>query len=366
MNEIAALLEAVRDATGAEAAVWERQAGGHPPRLLGASSPWMAERTVLGPVAWDVGSWARANGLRARLVTIGERVGWLFLPADAAGEVDLLLPRLLPLVRRLVDERERQGREVARVQAEAARQQLAREMKLAHDLQLKLLPSPGVVAPEARAATRMVPAESVGGDFFLLARLDADRTGVLIGDVAGHGYPAALVMALALSAAAIHMQAAFDPALALESVRASLADELTSTEMALTLCYAVIDGRARELRFANAGHPHAFRLGADGRLVRLTAVVPPLGFSDLPIEESVTPWRRGDRLVLFTDGLPDLRNAAGGALGERAVRERLAGMVHGESPEQILEALAEQARAHRGETPLRDDVAVVIVDRPEG
>ena len=54
-------------------------------------------------------------------------------------------------------------------------------------------PKPAVVGPEARAAARLVPAESVGGDFFLLARLDRDRTGVLIGDVSGHGYQSALV-----------------------------------------------------------------------------------------------------------------------------------------------------------------------------
>jgi serine phosphatase RsbU (regulator of sigma subunit) len=364
MNEITALLEAVREASGTEAAVWERLEGGVAPRLLGASSAAMADRTRAGAVAWDVASWARTHALRARLVTVGDRVGWLFLEAALPAEVDRLLLLLLPLVRRLVDDRERQGRELARVQALADRQQLLREMQVAQELQLKLLPSPAVVGPEARAATRMVPAESVGGDFFLLARLDADRTGVLIGDVSGHGYQAALVMALALSAAAIHMQAAFDPALALESVRGSLADELTSTEMSLTMCYAVIDGRANELRFANAGHPHAFRLGADGRLVRLAAVVPPLGFSDLPIEESVTPWRPGDRLVLFTDGLADLRNAEGSPLGEEAVRRQLGAMVHGESPEAILEALIRLARGHRGATPLRDDVAVVIVDRP--
>lgn len=364
MNEIAALLEAVREATGAEAAVWERREGGQPPALLGASSPDMATRTHPGAVAWDVPIWARTQALRARLVTIGDRVGWLFLDGGAAEEVDQLLPRLLPLVRRLVDERERQARELARIQAQAERQALLGELKLAQELQLKLLPAPGVVAPEARAATRMVPADSVGGDFFLLARLDADRTGVLIGDVSGHGYQAALVMALALSAAAIHMQSAFDPAVAMEAMRASLADELSSTEMSLTLCYAVIDGRARELRFANAGHPHAFRLGADGRLVRLGAVVPPLGFSDLPIEESVAAWRPGDRLVLFTDGLSDIRNPAGQPLGERAVRECLAGMVHGEAPDAILEGIITLARGHRAGAALRDDVAVVIVDRP--
>ena len=250
------------------------------------------------------------------------------------------------------------------VRAAVERQQLVREMRLAHDLQLKLLPKPAVVGPEARAAARLVPAESVGGDFFLLARLDRDRTGVLIGDVSGHGYQSALVMALALSAAAIHVQAAFDPSIALDAVRRSLEDELTSTEMSITMCYAVIDTRAGEVRFANAGHPHAFRVDADGQCVRLTAVVPPIGFSDAPIEECVMSWRRGDRLVLFTDGITDARDALDQRLGEGAVLGMLATMTHGESPDAMLDALFTQVESHTRRTALRDDLAAVIVDRP--
>ncbi len=250
------------------------------------------------------------------------------------------------------------------VRAAVEREQLVREMRLAHDLQLKLLPKPAVVGPEARAAARLVPAESVGGDFFLLARLDRDRTGVLIGDVSGHGYQSALVMALALSAAAIHVQAAFDPSIALDAVRRSLDDELSSTEMSITMCYAVIDTRAGEVRFANAGHPHAFRVGADGRSVRLAAVVPPIGFSDAPIEECVMSWRRGDRLVLFTDGITDARDALDQRLGEDAVLDMLATMTHGESPDAMLAALFAQVESHTRRTALRDDLAAVIVDRP--
>lgn len=250
------------------------------------------------------------------------------------------------------------------VRAAVERQQLVREMRLAHDLQLKLLPKPAVVGPEARAAARLVPAESVGGDFFLLARLDRDRTGVLIGDVSGHGYQSALVMALALSAAAIHVQAAFDPSIALDAVRRSLDDELSSTEMSITMCYAVIDTRAGEVRFANAGHPHAFRVGADGQCARLTAVVPPIGFSDAPIEECVMSWRRGDRLVLFTDGITDARDARDQRLGEGAVLDMLATMTHGESPDAMLDALFTQVESHTRRTALRDDLAAVIVDRP--
>ncbi|MEY4955751.1 MAG: hypothetical protein RL409_8 [Gemmatimonadota bacterium] len=250
------------------------------------------------------------------------------------------------------------------VRAAVERQQFVREMQLAHDLQLKLLPKPAVVGPEARAAARLVPAESVGGDFFLLARLDRDRTGVLIGDVSGHGYQSALVMALALSAAAIHVQAAFDPSIALDAVRRSLDEELSSTEMSITMCYAVIDTRAGEVRFANAGHPHAFRVGADGQCVRLAAVVPPIGFSNAPIDECVMSWRRGDRLVLFTDGLIDARDALDQRLGEGAVVDLLASMTHGESPDAMLDALFAQVESHTGRTALRDDLAAVIVDRP--
>lgn len=250
------------------------------------------------------------------------------------------------------------------VRSAMERQQLVRELRLAHDLQLKLLPNPRVVGPEARAAARVVPAESVGGDFYLLARLDAGRTAVLIGDVSGHGYQAALVMALSLSAAAIHVQAAFDPAIALEAVRRSLADELSSTDMSLSLCYALIDHREGELRFANAGHPHAFRLGADGVAHRLPATVPPLGFSDEPIDDHAMPWRTGDRLVLFTDGVSDARDAQDRRLGEDAVLETLAATAPHDTPDMILDALFARVDAHARGTPLRDDLAVVVVDRP--
>jgi phosphoserine phosphatase RsbU/P len=250
------------------------------------------------------------------------------------------------------------------VRSAMERQQLVRELRLAHDLQLKLLPDPRVVAPEARAAARVVPAESVGGDFFLLARLDGDRTAVLIGDVSGHGYQAALVMALSLSAAAIHVQAAFDPAIALEAVRASLADELSSTDMSLSLCYALIDAKAGQLRFANAGHPHAFRLGGDGGCERLHATVAPLGFTEEPIVTLSIPWRTGDRVVLFTDGLVDARDEADRRLGEEAVLETLGATRASDTPDRILEALFARVDAHARGAALRDDLAVVIVDRP--
>ena len=68
--------------------------------------------------------------------------------------------------------------------------------ELAHDLQLKLLPSPAVLQGDAEVAARCFPADSVGGDFYTFTRLGRGRVGVMLGDVASHGFSAALVMAL--------------------------------------------------------------------------------------------------------------------------------------------------------------------------
>jgi sigma-B regulation protein RsbU (phosphoserine phosphatase) len=253
------------------------------------------------------------------------------------------------------------------VRAAVEQEQFVREMRLAHELQLKLLPPPHVVAPEARAAARVVPAESVGGDFYLLARLGADRTGVAIGDVSGHGYQAALVMALAMSATAIHVQAVMDPAVALEAVRRSLADELESTDMSLSLFHAVIDEPAGMLHFANAGHPHAFIVRADGRAERLAAQAPPLGFAAVPIAGQAVAWRAGDCLLLFTDGVPDARNARGERLGEASVLEAAravrAGACGTPVASAVLERIYDTVLGFSAGTPLLDDLAVVVVER---
>ena len=82
------------------------------------------------------------------------------------------------------------------VRSSLSQQRLQQEMQLANDLQMKILPNTSHFLPEAQVAARVIPAESVGGDFYHLFRLGEGRTGVMVGDVSSHGYRAALVMAL--------------------------------------------------------------------------------------------------------------------------------------------------------------------------
>jgi len=247
------------------------------------------------------------------------------------------------------------------VKASLEQQRLMQEMYLAHDLQMKLLPNPSIVAPEANVAARVVPAESVGGDFYHLFRLSGDRTGVMIGDVSGHGYRAALIMALAMSAAAIHAQSAAGPGQMLSMLLATLREELATTEMFISMFFGVVDRETSTLRYSNTGHPHAFIFGASGDPQRLVAQGPPLGMSDEAPGAGDAPWKSGeDLLVLFTDGIVDARNAAGDRLGEEKVLRSI-GRSRSKEPDAILRSVFEMLRKHTGGAPSADDLTLLVM-----
>lgn len=203
------------------------------------------------------------------------------------------------------------------------RQRVRRELELAHDLQLRLLPSPGALGAGVDAGARCVPSELVGGDFYQFVPLAGSRLGVMLGDVSTHGFPAALIMALVLSAAGIHAAATDAPEEAVARLFHSVAAELETTEMFLSLIYVVVERNARRLRYTNAGHPHGFLVRSDGSAIRLGAVVPPLGLSDTEglTGQEVPLSEGGDLLVLFSDGITDVRDDRGRPFGEARVLE---------------------------------------------
>ncbi|HVF38289.1 MAG TPA: GAF domain-containing SpoIIE family protein phosphatase [Gemmatimonadaceae bacterium] len=247
------------------------------------------------------------------------------------------------------------------VRSSIEQQRLLQEMYLAHDLQMKLLPKTSIVAPEADVAARVVPAESVGGDFYHLFRMTQNRTGIMIGDVSGHGYRAALIMALAMSASAIHAQNAADPGHMLSLLFGSLREELSSTEMYISVFFGVIEHDASLVRFGNTGHPHAFIVRADGTSKRLAADSPPLGLSEEPPASSSDTWKaKEDLLLLFTDGITDSRNLAGDRLGERSVLDTVVAHRH-QRPAEIVDAVFELLRSHSGDVPSPDDLTLVLV-----
>ena len=247
------------------------------------------------------------------------------------------------------------------VRESLTQQRLVHEMELAHDLQMRLLPRAEIVAPDAIVAARVIPAESVGGDFYNLFRLGAGRTGVMIADVSSHGYRAALIMALAMSATAIHAQTSNDPGEVLNALLASLTEELESTEMFISAFYGVLDREKGTLRYANTGHPHAYIVTQGGTTKRLAALDPPLGMVDEPPAARTVRWtRNNDLLVLFTDGVSDARNRDDARLGDQRILEMIVDN-RGKEPPVILERLLELVDEHTAGAVQRDDLTIVLV-----
>ena len=246
------------------------------------------------------------------------------------------------------------------VERDRRQQRIRYELELAHDLQLKLLPSPSVLQGDADVAARCFPADSVGGDFYTFARLGRGRVGVMLGDVASHGFSAALVMALVMSAAGIHAAASVTPDETLTALLDSLSTELTTTEMYFSVFYGVLDPLAGRLSYANAGHPYAFRVPRFGDPERLDATAPPLGLATAgSIQRRQVPWSVDhDLLVLWTDGLVDARNPAGEPFGEQRLLDTVCAR-RTDPPEAIVAAVLDEASAFGGE-PVDDRTLLVL------
>ena len=233
----------------------------------------------------------------------------------------------------------------------------AREVALS--LQEAMLPAPGP-AGRHRAAVRYRPAAGalhVGGDWYDLADLPGDRIAVAVGDVVGHGLPAAGVMGQLRSALSAASRAADGPARALDvlGLYARSVDGAENT----TVAHALIDWDARTITYSSAGHPPPALLQPGGTVEFLDqATDPPLCArpEDAPRPQATRPFTERAVLALYTDGLIERRHE-----DIDTGLARLAGSLarhQAADPETLADALLADLLPPGGAT---DDTALVIV-----
>jgi PAS domain S-box-containing protein len=164
--------------------------------------------------------------------------------------------------------------------------------------------------------THYVPHDIIGGDYFAIERLDADRYGIMLADVMGHGIAAALyTMHLSQLWDRFHT-ALTDPVEFTSTVNNALAKVLKSDVSFATAVCALVDVKNRVFRFVGAGGPTVLLMHADGSREVLKNPGLPLGILvDAPYEEIGANLREGDRLLLFSDGAVEVANAAGEMVG---------------------------------------------------
>lgn len=234
-----------------------------------------------------------------------------------------------------------------------------RELSRVRELQERLLPAVATGIEGYEVAHAWKPQRSVSGDYFDVIDLDDGQLAVCIGDVIGKGMPAALLMSNVQAAVKAVASPEMGPAEVCARVNRVLAGNLAAGNF-VTFFYSVVDSRTGELTYSNAGHVPPVLVRADGTLMRLESGGALLGvFKHWRFEQAKIRLEKGDRLVLFTDGITELKDASEDEFGEErleqfVVRNRTA----------TASALKDRILAEIGDFSngaFQDDVTVVVV-----
>jgi sigma-B regulation protein RsbU (phosphoserine phosphatase) len=235
--------------------------------------------------------------------------------------------------------------------------EIQKELELAKDIQLSILPSAFPDSADFRVAARYVPMTSVAGDLYDYLPLAERQAGLFIADVSGHGVPAALIASMVKMAAISQRANAGRPAELLTGMNRALCGNTRG--QFITAAYVHLDAERRELRYAAAGHP-AMLVLRDGVVTEVAENGLILAAWDgSTYGELVLPLKAGDRLLLYTDGLVEARNAEGKMLGDAALIAALR-ETGAMAPEGAADSLIRTAQ--QWASSQEDDLTVVVCD----
>jgi sigma-B regulation protein RsbU (phosphoserine phosphatase) len=242
------------------------------------------------------------------------------------------------------------------------KRRMENQLQIAHDVQARLLPARAPVVRGYDIAGMSLPTYDVGGDYFDYVPLPDHRLGLVVADVAGKGIPAALIMATFRALLRTHARRDADAADVVTAVN-ELLIESVGLPAFVTAVYGVLDPATGAFSYANCGHNPPLLVRRDGRVDELAAGGPFLGvFGHVRYQAGTVTMERGDRLVLFTDGVIEARNAAEEDFG--VDRLCLALQQHRHlGAEAVTEQLLHATRDFTGTAGLQDDFTLLVVRR---
>jgi sigma-B regulation protein RsbU (phosphoserine phosphatase) len=243
---------------------------------------------------------------------------------------------------------------------EKALQKMQQEVRLARDIQTRLLPKAPPVVDGFDISGKSVSAENVGGDYYDFLPFRDGRLGLCLADVSGKGISASLLMANVQ--ATIRGQSALENSAAhcLQSSNTQLFQS-TDTDKYVTLFYGVLDTAKRELQYSNAGHNPPLMIRSGREPLLLTVGGPVLGIlPEAPFDEATISFDPGDLLLIYSDGYSEAMNFAFEEFGE----ERLLAIARenrSASAALLIDRIGEAVKEHCGGASQTDDMTMIVV-----
>jgi phosphoserine phosphatase RsbU/P len=245
---------------------------------------------------------------------------------------------------------------------EQAEKLMQLELAQASEIQQSLLPAEAPECPGFDVAGYNLPCQTVGGDYYDFLRYKDDRVGLVVGDVAGKGLPAAIMMSSLQARVQMLCETCPDPAEAVTILNRALAERCPPGRF-ITLVYALLDPRTGLLAYSNAGHNYPILIRANGAVEQLRRGALVLGIQpDVEYTLSEITLEPGDMLALYSDGVTEARRPAGEEFGEPGLTEFLVTR-RTQACSDLVNALAEHVRQWCGQPSFHDDFTVVLLRR---
>lgn len=244
----------------------------------------------------------------------------------------------------------------------ASQERLEHDLRIAQEVQARLFPQKNPRSAALDCHGICCPARGVAGDYYDFLELGRGHLGIAVGDVAGKGISAALLMASLQGALRSHASLSDDgPAQAAHDINAQL-HARTEAHRFATFFWAVFDEASRRLTYVNAGHNAPMLLWrGGGPIERLRSGGPPLGvFSDAKYVQGATTLAPGDALLIFSDGITEAPGPGGEEFGEARLEAVLRGP-NLSSADATCHAVLEAVTGYQAGVPQEDDMTVVAV-----
>lgn len=251
-------------------------------------------------------------------------------------------------------------RNVALAEEAAARRVLEREMALAHDMQMSMLPRQLPDRPEVELAASLSAARSVGGDLYDFV-VHGDRLWFIVADVSGKGVAASLYMAVAKTLFRAMVQGDVELPHVLGRMNGELCRD-NDQMMFTTALVGHVSLSTGRVTLGDAGHNPAFLVSADGAITQ-PDVPKRIAFgvvADAEFTEASFTLGRDQTLLLYTDGATDARNPAGELFGEAALERAVAG-ADGHGPAAVVASVVRAVEAFSAGAPPEDDLTLLAI-----
>ena len=253
---------------------------------------------------------------------------------------------------------------------DAAEKRMQEELLLATEIQNSALPKNfNTPAKNIDIYAMMTPARQVGGDFYDFFFVNIGQLALVMADVSGKGVPAAMFMMRAKTAIKNFAREGMAPAAILEKVNDELYED-NDAHMFVTVWLGILDLETGEMRCANAGHeyPMLKRAGEDYATLEDEHGFVLGGMKGVGMEEYVIRMNPGDRLFVYTDGIPEARNPQNELCGMRRMTEYL-NRVKDEPQERVLGGVLDSVREFAQGAEQSDDITmlgITFIERRPG